>query len=474
MARYYPGQKQNESHVLRRRFDEAQFVKDMFDSRYILVVGNEGMLNMEEYGDVGGDLTQYVLDIINSDVYHRKGQFDTFSALEAKGKHWQLVREEYLQKPERRPTADNLSPELRRLLATRMFRVVFTTCFDDQIERHLMKVWDGNLRVVDINEPDSLLSFNIAIKASSEVHGKETVYTYNEPTLFYIFGKAQDKPDCHVVLSDNDAIRMISRWMEGNDFGGQFIKFITSKQIMAIGCNFDDWYMRFFWYILKRNIGNLYQGQVVSSTMSDEHSKLVTYLEQNNIYHEADTQAFTTRIADLLTTSIDNSPMKEQIVRYRRRGSIFLSYSNKANFEQARELFMTLYNAGYGVWFDNHDLFGGDDYDDRIYKAISQCKVFMPLLSAESVRLLNEYDDKTPFNDRPYVVREWLWAARSEGKAIIPVALQNMSLREKAYTDIFEAKIVGHPCSGISQGDPDWLQKLMLSINQTLKESTNA
>jgi len=453
------------------KFDEEQFVKDIFNNRYILVIGNEGLLNMNEFGDRNGDINQYILhDILNKTVFLKTKPYGSFSELEATTKHWELVRENYLQRPERRVKVDDISPQIQKLIETRMFRIVFTTCYEDILEKVMLNTWDGNVRVVDINEEDSLRNFQDAIIDSIEERGNETYITYDEPTLFYIFGKAVDKKDCHIVLSDNDAIRMINRWMIGQKFGKHFINFIMSKQIMALGCNFEDWYMRFFWFILKRDINKMSQGQLISSVVGDETTKLVSYLEQNGIYHEADMQSFISRITELLTTSIDNSPMKERIIRYRRRGSIFLSYNNHI-FNAAIDIFMKLYKDGYGVWFDNHDLFGGDDYDNRIYKAIYQCKVFIPILSKETAEFMKNYHPNTDFNTLPYVVREWILAARSGSCKIIPLALPGFPLYDGVYKQVFEEMIIGHACSAIEFEKKDWLTKLKDSIKDALKNN---
>jgi len=464
-----------------QEFDESQFVSDMFSNRYILVIGNEGVLNMEAYSKFDGDMSRYILDIINTRVFKQKNLYKSFSAMEKEHRPWPLVRANYLQNERAHPTLDHLSPQLHELLATNMFRIVFTTTYDDLIEQAMSNYWGDPLRVVDINNAEDMREFQEAIISSIDEKG---TYTYDQPTLFYIFGKAVDRDDCQVVLTDNDAIKFIHRWMNDQTFGSQFIDFITSKKMMALGCNFDDWHLRFFWYILRRDINRMNQGQVVSNALSGQQSeKLVCYLEQNNIYHESDTSGFISRITHLLTTSRDNSPMQEQITRYRRRGSIFLSYNSK-NFEMATKLFFRLYKAGYGVWFDNEELFGSHNYDERIYKAISQCKIFMPLMTFETTQLLEQCRDKlvstgddnkdsdqqdVDLNTLPYVLREWVFAARSSEAAIIPVDYTGSVLRKPIYQEVFETAIVGHACTGINYMAADGFDRLKHSINLVLK-----
>ncbi len=474
MGRFRPEDSIEVSQKQKVPFNEKEFVSDVFHNNYILVVGSEALLNAKEYMDVNNDMNQYLLDTINQTVFKKRkgdaGYYTSFSAMQPEHSPKALVQKQLFEQPNFKLELSDLSEELKDLLETRLFRIVFTTSYDDLLEKAMESIWGTNLKVVDINDMDSLREFQEEVKECTTEDGS---CDYDRPTLFYIFGKArnpQECPDNKFVVTDNDAIEIICRWMNGDSSFKQITDFVAQKKILSVGCNFEDWHMRFFWYILKRNIANIHRGKVVSSSTSDGESTLVSYLEQNQIYHEADTRDFVKRITKLLKLSVDNYSLKDIIVRYRRKGSIFLSYHSK-DFDEANNLFNKLYNAGFGVWFDNKDLFGGDDYDERIDKAISKCKVFLPLLTTNIKNILQNIDlDHTPDKDVPYFIKEWMLARQTEGATIIPVA-KGFPLRdENLYKHIFEERIIGHACSGIDLNAKDGMDKLKQSLDHQLKK----
>lgn len=446
-------------------FSESTFIDDILANNYILVVGNEGVLDMSipRFNAIGGDMRRLLLDLVNVKEFNSPGRFNSFSQMAKEHNPHELVRKWYLPNKKRLPGVEHVSPRLAALIRSRMFSIVFTTGFDDLLEQLMGSVWD-NLRVVDMSDRVSLTDFSDALQAS--IHGNEI--TYDEPTLFYIFGKAKNEVANQFVLTDNDAIRIIHRWMDSETLNDNFFYFITKKKILSLGCNFDDWHMRFFWYILRRNIDNISKGQIVNRGVGDKESQLVSYLEQNKIYHEADTDGFIDRILGLLEMKADNVRLKDRIDSMRRRGGIFLSYSSQ-NFHLASNLFMRLSQAGYKVWFDNVELYGGANYDERIAEAIAECKVFIPLLTPTSAALLKENDvETTKPEDLPYVMREWLLASHTSKAEIIPVAHLGFSQRGGLYKEVFEEKIVGRTCTCINMLEIDGFDKLKASIDRVL------
>src|SRR5262252_10904327 len=76
-------------------------------------------------------------------------------------------------------------------------------------------------------------------------------------------------------------------------------------------------------------------------------------------------------------------------------GAVFLSYASQ-DAEAAQRVCTTLRAAGIEVWFDKSELRGGDAWDRQIRKQIHDCRLFIPVISANSER-----------RDEGYFRREW-------------------------------------------------------------------
>jgi TolB-like protein/Flp pilus assembly protein TadD len=74
---------------------------------------------------------------------------------------------------------------------------------------------------------------------------------------------------------------------------------------------------------------------------------------------------------------------------------VFLSYASQ-DAEPARKICDALRAAGIEVWFDQSELRGGDAWDHKIREQIHDCRLFIPVLSANSER-----------RDEGYFRREW-------------------------------------------------------------------
>ena len=76
-------------------------------------------------------------------------------------------------------------------------------------------------------------------------------------------------------------------------------------------------------------------------------------------------------------------------------GAVFLSYASQ-DTEAAQRICDALRAAGIEVWFDKSELRGGDIWDRQIEDRIHDCRLFIPLISANTER-----------RDEGYFRREW-------------------------------------------------------------------
>ncbi len=72
------------------------------------------------------------------------------------------------------------------------------------------------------------------------------------------------------------------------------------------------------------------------------------------------------------------------------RNAVFLSYASQ-DAEAAKRIAEALRAAGVEVWFDQNELTGGDQWDQKIRKQIAECALFVPVISAETQARLEGY-----------------------------------------------------------------------------------
>lgn len=433
-------------------FHKEKFVEDVFNDSYILVLGSGVILDENKYPP--GDVNQYILESINKTLNR---DFKDFNELaDASGTGYDFIRNLLNSEQDFSFDLNDISPELRALMETRLFPIVLTTTFDGYIESLMRSIWGDHLRVVNIDDKKTLDELR------NTLVGYRGEKRYKEPTLFYIFGKAVKDESKKFVKTDDEAIQIIEKWimMPKED---PILSFIKRKKLLALGCKFEDWYFRFFWYVLRRDPNQLRDGQV--AFLLDENDKsdrsLKRYLNHSGVYHEPNARRFMAEAVTMLSSLSSDNIFRKIVLENRRKGGVFLSYCSD-DVQITGQVFMMLHKAGYNVWFDNVRLNGGDSYDAVIQEAIGSAKVFIPILSPQVVK--DYYAGKT---DR-YCFQEWRLARQWEGKNIIPLAVNGFNLKNSRQISVFET-FFSRKITGIDLSEADGLSKLRQSIDMCLK-----
>ncbi len=425
-----------------RVFDEQGFVDGVFNDDYILVVGSGVILDRKQFPHTGGDINQYIIDEINNDRREQQVNFSDHKSFTDVYKGTKQGAEDPIFKL---LTSDldyelsDISPELTKLLRTRLFKFIVTTTIDHYLETLLRDIWGDELRVVNIEDHRSITDFN-------------TVYDdkYNQPTLFYIFGKVRKKDGFnprHFVEIDEDAIKCIEKWMQLDEGNKSIVPFLRKKRMLALGCKFDNWYFRFFWYIITRGFGvrdrdgnpNTIDNLAIMFNPDDNSDRnLKDYLTDIDVCMHEDVWLFMERIHEMLTSTAPDSPFREMVLAKRREGGIFISYKS-CDVLTASELFCKLAREnGLNVWFDNVSLNVGDPYERVIREAIGKAKIFIPILSPAIAAELEENGKSID----TFYSREWRWAAENTQLAVFPIAICGYDLRRSLHQTFIE--LVGH------------------------------
>lgn len=441
-----------------RRFNKKKFIKDVFNNKYALVIGNEIILDnkVEPTGDVHNFFLRKVNEISN--VEYRIYNEIALDISEKRNPIRQLIEDDEIIF-----SAEFVSKDIMELLKTRLFTTILTTTTDGFLEAAMQKVWGKELRVVNIYDKETVDELQKTLKNCRR--GQK----YNQPTLIYVYGKLDiDDLAKKYIKTDADAILLIEKWMRMDvEANNEMLEFIRSKRLLALGCKYDNWYFRFFWYVLtgvnKSSDENNYdgKGEVAFSIDEDDKSdaKLLQFLNRTDICVLGDARLFVNGITKMFTESSEDAPLRQQIVGSRRRGGIFISYCSKDALI-ASQLFFQLNEKKYDVWLDNERLYGGNNYEKEIADAISAAKVIVTLLTPHVADDLKKGDTDHYYN------KEWRMAQQFGDKILIPLAVNGYDLRAD-YHHHYET-IVNQQSSGIDLMDADGFLKLIASINEHL------
>lgn len=377
-------------------FNLDTFAKNCADNKYVLVIGNEAVLKMNEndaaYGNSSKFIYHLTTDYLNSDdiMNVNPDHYKNFTELARKTKTdvWSHVHE-MIKRHRTDNTFDKskIEPSLKKLLETRCFRIVITTTIDPFVEMAMEEVWGkGKFDV------KSLWDSSNDISKDSLTTGE---FDEIRPILYYAFGSFKRKAGDEYqkfVLTENDAMEAVSKWFSASG-PERLVKFIReNKKVLSIGCRFDDWLFRFFWYILIGDVKKLRTGQVVVELDEQRDSNLRRFLENEKIIHFSDAREFMVRVTAAINNATDlgNLPRKD---------GIFISYAHEDKYI-ALHMFWRLHEEGWNVWIDEDKLKGGNDYNKRIRDAINACNVFIPILSSQVQEdLVN--------NNHRYYMDEW-------------------------------------------------------------------
>ena len=453
-------------------FDENSFFEGILKDEYVLVLGSGIILDREKFPDSKGDINKYILSEINKE---QNFNYDTLSDA-VHNSNTPLLYDWFINKLEYK--IEDISPELRNLLKTKCFKFVFTTTPDHYTEALMRAIWGNELRIVNISSHISLEKFYNEIKETS-------IEKYNVPTLFYVFGKArkgQINPP-QFLQTDNDAISYIEKWLKFEE-DNYLVGFLRKKRLIGIGCNFDDWYYRFFWFILTRDFipREKYSPYRYDNAIIESKSNgLNNYLNKLSVCLHNDPWTLMNHMTHRLKDTSDEVSFRDLIMKRIMEGKIFISYKTDPDKKTTGKLYELLKERNsFKLWFDDSSLLGGQPYNLKIPEAIRFSQVFIPVLTASVAEVLNNISlenlNNLDYNNGlPYFIQEWKWAANVPGLEIIPISFEGYDLQSEAHRKfnnlIFNSE--EEVASVVYMGNPETIEitdieKLEISIYNAL------
>lgn len=323
------------------------------------------------------------------------------------------------------------SPALRKLLQTKLFPFVVTTSFTPVVEQEMRAIWGDRLRV---------MQFNNNPNKNGDITGPDDLW---HPTVYNMFGRAG--AGLHeYVLTDTDMLDFCASWLSGNGAASpkRLCEVLGDKYLLMLGNGFSDWLFRFIWYFMRRHA--IHTDGMMANEGLDEG--LVSFLQRKNTFIQNDPA----RVVDEIVRRIGTDAAPKEV-------DVFISYS-RSDSTVARQLVDALTRRGLSVWFDDHDhLLPGDAWMAKIYRAIASARYFVPILTSNIAREVNE---------RHVYRQEWERACDEAAKLgrtfIIPVSEQGFDFYRASIPERMQAH------NAIFYGNGTTMDSVADSITRTI------
>lgn len=324
---------------------------------------------------------------------------------------------------------------LKRILSIEQFPFIITTSIDPVTENAMRSIWEGRNRKVKTllftNDPKEVdIKGDLAYDSDID-----------NPTIYYMFGKADTNIPHKFVVTDEDMLTFCQSWLTEGKRPKILSHVFAGKSLLFLGCNYPDWLVRFIWFSMRSDMKK--SGMIVGESLEpslEEFMKRVQIETQRNpeyVISQIENR-LTLKLKEMIPTRFDE-PVECT--------DVFISYS-RTNEEKARTLYDTLTSKGLNVWYDRKNLAAGDKWLVKIKKSIDSTKFFVAMVSDSMIGQVYE----------SHVYRkEWNMAIdRASGMGssrgfIIPIALDKTNFYDPRL-DLPEG-LTGHNALTIASDD---------------------
>lgn len=343
---------------------------------------------------------------------------------------------------------------LKRILAIKQFPFIITTSSDPVAENAMRRIWEK-----ERNRKVKTLVFNNDPK-EVDIKGDISRETDIEnPTIYYMFGKADTNLPHKFVVTDEDMLSFCQSWLTEGRRPKMLSRVVGGKSLLFLGCNYPDWLVRFIWYSMRNDLdkSGMLVGECVEKSLED-------FMRRVHIEIQRDPEHVVDQIERRLNAKMAEISMN-RFDKPVERTDVFISYS-RSDENKARRLYDSLVSLGLNVWYDRRNLAAGDNWLERIKKSIESTKFFIGMVS-ESM--------KSQAHESHVYRKEWNMAiehAKGMGSKrgfIIPVSLDGVDINDEGL-DLPEGLTCHNAISIIEESDFDNAAKEVLKrINDLSK-----
>ncbi len=306
---------------------------------------------------------------------------------------------------------------LRKLASIGSFKLFVTTTFDPFLQRAIDEV------VFDGVQHTQVLAYAPTKRVDLPDDLADT-----DRVVFHLLGKLSPSPHDYVV-TEEDGLEFVHSLL--SDFRPiNLLTEFSQTPLLFIGCSFPGWLMRFLIRGARRDRLLLARGKkdFIVDARGRRNPRLLDFLQNFKTRAEFFRLDRPVEFVDELCRRweavapaavpiADQAPTATPTME---PGAVFLSYASEDRPE-AQAVRDALDAAGIDVWFDREKLFSGDVFEDKIMRNISQCSVFIPLLSRHCLT-----------EERRFFRKEWNYAGsvadmvREDAAFVIPIRVDDI------------------------------------------------
>jgi hypothetical protein len=290
-----------------------------------------------------------------------------------------------------------LPEPLRHLADIRDFPLILTTCIDGFIAAAIRHSRERDAGLI-----------SSALGASADL--PRNWAQGPKPLIFHLLGRLAAVPG--FALTDEDVLEFMHRMQSEAYRPEQLFDEVRSRHLLIVGVPFTNWLMRFFLRAMHGSRISEDTGQVIIlvGDAARRDAKLAGFLREVSrrvwVFEDGGAAEFASELRQRWSGAFDepwgtrameeNMPPAEP--EPMRPGAVYLSCA-RGDIPAAERMAAVLDESGLDVWFDRNERQEGARYESRIRQFISQCDLFVPILSRES--------DMHP---EGFFRKEWTWA----------------------------------------------------------------
>ena len=228
---------------------------------------------------------------------------------------------------------------------------------------------------------------------------------FDNPVIYNLFG-IHDEQSSEYVLTDADYMELIYDLIINKN--ENFINLLSylngGGYLLFLGCNFPDWFFRFFIRICVGNrldFAPIQRKSLIDRLADPSRSVFISYYKIKSLDIDCN------HLLDEIYRKLSAEPGTPSLLQSSGNNNVFISYCR--NDEQVAKDIAQQFDEKYIEYFwDKNNLRTGNNLNKEITDAIDKCCVFLPVVSSSIGA------------SSPYVWMEWKYAVDTK-KLIWPV-----------------------------------------------------
>jgi hypothetical protein len=280
---------------------------------------------------------------------------------------------------------------LLQLAEIRPFQLFVTTTFDSCLIRALnQRRFGGNAKThVFTHAPDEAEDLPCDLRS---VGG---------PVVYHLMGKLSATPA--YVVTQEDLVEFFHSLQSATRRPSLLFDELNCRSLLILGSRFPGWLTSFFMRMTKRQrLSSNERTDYVADDVVNEDESLVLFLERfsssTEIFRQAGAVEFVRELHKRWTERHPPTPVTPAAFPSQRTefqpGAIFLSYA-KEDHPAVQKICDSLEESGLDVFLDRKQLdprdddsnvlHPGDEWEVKLRRRISQCSLFIPIISGNSL-----------------------------------------------------------------------------------------